>query len=140
MSNLNLRNITNNFQDVRLVSLATWRQANEIQPRDRGGPYVIVQEGMDPEDSKASADEFVLGRAGKWLSPGFFFKLPVEERRVQFIFGTVAEVMEVMNNLPSKVAILRPGAPVEVAPESAATDEMASAFQAARGKSKDSAS
>jgi hypothetical protein len=27
MSNLNLRNITNSFQDVRLASLASWRPA-----------------------------------------------------------------------------------------------------------------
>ena len=38
MPNLNLRNITNNFQDVRLASLASWSKANEITPRDRGGP------------------------------------------------------------------------------------------------------
>jgi hypothetical protein len=35
MSNVYLRNITNSFQDVRLVSLASWRQAAEITPRDR---------------------------------------------------------------------------------------------------------
>ena len=60
MSNHNLRNITNSFQDVRLVSLASWRQANEILPRDRGGPYVVLQEGYDPTDLRMIAEEFVL--------------------------------------------------------------------------------
>ena len=66
MSNIYLRNITNSFQDVRLASLASWRQASEFSPRDRGGPYVVLQEGYDPEDPKVIADEFVLGRSGKW--------------------------------------------------------------------------
>ena len=45
MANVNLRNITNSFQDARLVSLASWRQANQIVPYDHGGPYLVVQEG-----------------------------------------------------------------------------------------------
>jgi len=34
MSNINLRNITNSFQDVRLVSLASWKAASEFSGRD----------------------------------------------------------------------------------------------------------
>jgi hypothetical protein len=62
MSNLNLHTITNSFLDVRLVSLASWRQAKEISPRDHGGPYVVLQEGYDPDDMKMIPNEFVLGR------------------------------------------------------------------------------
>jgi hypothetical protein len=109
MANVNLRNITNSFQDARLVSLASWRQASEIVGRDRGGPYVVLQEGYDPEDTKVIAEEFVLGRSGKWLSLGLFYKLPVPERRAEFIFATVAEVMQLMSNLPSKVQVIHPG-------------------------------
>jgi len=133
MSNLNLRSITNSFQDVRLASLASWRQANEFNPRDRGGPYVVMQEGYDPEDPKVTPDEFVLGRSGKWLSVGLFFKMPVPERRAEFIFGTAAEVMQMMDNLPPKVEILRPGAaaPSEDPPEH---DEMAAVIQAGKNQ------
>src|SRR6185369_17513801 len=106
MANMNLRNITNDFQDVRLASLASWRQANEFNPRDRGGPYVVLQEGYDPDDTKVIADEFVLGRSGKWLSIGLFYRLPVPERRAEFIFGTAAEVMQMMQNLPPKVVVM----------------------------------
>ena len=95
MSNENLRNITNSFQDARLVSLASWRQASEIVGRDRGGPYVVLQEGYDPEDTKVIAEEFVLGRSGKWLSLGLFYKLPVPERRaVSEIFAQLASLSE----------------------------------------------
>jgi len=69
MSNLNLRSITNSFLDARLVSLASWRQAKEIVPRDHGGPYVVLQEGYDPGDPKLTPNEFILGRANGWLSP-----------------------------------------------------------------------
>lgn len=134
MSNANLRNITNSFQDVRLASLASWKQASEINPRDRGGPYVVMQEGYDPEDPKVIADEFVLGRSGKWLSVGLFYKMPIPERRAEFIFGTAAEVMDMMRNLPSKVQVIRPGARAEAEPAAPETDEMAAALQAAKGQ------
>jgi hypothetical protein len=77
MSDVNVRNITNSFQDVRLASLSTWKQASEFNPRDHGGPYVILQEGYDPDDPKVIAEEFVLGRSGKWISLGLFYRMPV---------------------------------------------------------------
>jgi hypothetical protein len=134
MSNTNLRNITNSFQDVRLASLAHWKQASEFTPRDRGGPYVVLQEGYDPEDPKVIADEFVLGRSGKWLSMGLFYRMPVPERRAEYVFGTAAEVMEMMRNLPSKVQTVRAGAPTEAEPASTEADEMAVALKAGKGQ------
>ena len=134
MSNIHLRNITNSFQDVRLVSLATWKQASEFSPRDRGGPYVVMQEGYDSEDPKVIAEEFVLGRSGKWISLGLFYRLPVPERRAEFVFGTMAEVMQMMSNLPSKVEIMRSGAASETAPAAGESDEMAAALQAGKSQ------
>ncbi len=133
--NLNLRNITNHYQDVKLISLSSWRQASEINPRDRNGPYVVMQEGYDPQDLRMIAEEFVLGRSGKWLSLGHFYKMPVEDRRSEFVFGTVADVIKMMNNLPSKVELLRPAGNEKDAPAAPApNDEMAAAFQASRAK------
>lgn len=129
---MNLHNITNSFQDVRLVSLASWRQASEFMPRDRGGPYVILQEGYDPEDPKVIAEEFVLGRSGRWLSLGLFYKMPVPERRAEFIFGTAAEVMQMMEQLPSKPQIVHPGAEEPATSEAPEGDEMAAAVHAGR--------
>jgi len=134
MSNAaNLRTITNHYEDVRLVSLASWPQASEINPRDRHGPYVVTQEGYDPKDMKMVADEFVLGRSGKWLSLSTFFRLPVEERRAEFVFGTAAEVMQTMSNLPSKVVMLG-DTEVEAAPATPESDAMAAAFQAGKSQ------
>jgi hypothetical protein len=134
MSNANLRNITNSFQDVRLASLASWKQAGEFTPRDRGGPYVVMQEGFDPEDPKVIADEFVLGRSGKWLSISYFYKMPIPERRAEFIFGTAAEVMQMMRDLPSKVQVIRPGSPAKAEPAAQEEDEMAAALQSGKSK------
>jgi hypothetical protein len=132
MSNVYLTKITNSFQDVRLVSLSSWRQAAEISPRDRNGPYVVMQEGYDPEDMSMNPDEFVLGRSGKWLSVGIFYKMPVPERRAEFVFGTVAEVMQMMQDLPSKVSVIRPGQKTEASAGEAETDEIGAAIKAAK--------
>ena len=129
MSNVNLRNITNSFQDVRLVSLSSWRQANEITPRDRGGPYVVMQEGFDPEDMTMTADEFVLGRSGKWLSLSYFYRMSVPERRSEYVFGTAAEVMQVMQQLPSKATLLRPSSN-DQSPSTVGSDDMVAALKA----------
>jgi hypothetical protein len=134
MSSLDLRNITNRFQAVRLISLASWRQANEISPRDRGGPYVVLQEGYDPEDIQGKPDEFVLGRSRKWLPLSHFFQLSVPERRAEFVFGTAAEVMQMMSDLPSKVEMLHRAAKETPAADTPSTDDMAAAFQAAKNK------
>ena len=139
--NLNLHSITNSFLDVRLASLASWRRANEIIPRDRGGPYVVLQEGYDPEDLTMSADEFVLGRSGKWLSLAHFYEMPVPDRRAEFVFGTATEVMQMMDNLPAKAEILRPSNASEGrVPSNSETDEMAVALKRGKGSSSGAAS
>jgi len=132
MGNENLRNITNSFRDVRLVSLASWRAASEIMPRDRGGPYVVLQDGFDPEDMTLTADEFVLGRSGKWLSLSYFYQMSVPERRAEYVFGTAAEVMKMMGDLPSKVELLRPGNKEKQAGPAPEGDEMAAALKAGK--------
>jgi len=139
--NINLRKITNSFLDVRLASLASWRQANEFYPRDRGGPYVVLQEGYDPEDLTMSADEFVLGRSGKWLPIAYFYQMPVPDRRAEFVFGTAAEVMQMLDNLPPKAEVVRPSAaPEGRGPSSSEPDEMAMALKTGQSKSPSGAS
>ena len=116
------------------MSLSSWRNANEISPRDHGGPYVVLQEGYDPEDMKMTPTEFVIGRSGKWLPLAHFYKLPVPERREEFVFGTAAEVMQMMNNLSSRAQIMGRGKEPEAT--SGEPDEMADAIQAGKNKGK----
>jgi hypothetical protein len=132
MSDPNARSLSNNFQDVRLVSLASWSKASEINPRDKGGPYVVTQQGYDPYDPTMTPDEFILGRSGKWLSLGTFYALAVDERRAEFVFGTAAEAMQAVGSLSSRVVILgrREGAVAQ--PANPASDDMAAAIQSGR--------
>jgi hypothetical protein len=134
MSNLNLRTITNHFQDVRLVSLASWKQAAEFSPRDHGGPYVVLQEGYDPGDAKMTPNEFILGRSGQWLAVGRFYRLPVPDRRAEFIFGTAAEIMMMMRDLPSKVAMFGHAEKEEAVSAAPPSDEMAIAIQTGKSQ------
>jgi hypothetical protein len=132
MANAYLRTITNRFQDVRLVSLRTWKKAAEINPRDHGGPYVALQEGFSPDDMTLTAEEFILGRSGKWLSLGHFFRLPVGERQAEFVFGTAAEVMQMMSDLPSKAVMFGKMSAEEMAEAPPENDDMAAAIQTAK--------
>ena len=132
MNNINLRNITNSFQDVRLGSLASWSRADEFSPHDPGGPYVVTQEGYDPDDATLTPDEFILRCSGEWLSLSFFFQMP-EPDRPEFVFRTASEVMQLMNDLPPTVQIVRPSAKEKAAPAPAEVDEMAAALQKGKG-------
>ena len=131
MSLVDTHAITNDYQNVQLVSLRSWKNASEVSPRDQAGPYVILQKGYDPLDFTMAPDEFVLGRSGQWLTVGAFFRLPVEVRRKEFVYGTAAEVMTLMRDLPPKAAIMRGEAPAEPAPD-APQDDLNSAFAAAK--------
>jgi hypothetical protein len=132
MSNPNLRNITNHFLDVRLVSLASWRGAGQIEPRDRGGPYVVLQEGYDPNDMKMTGREFILGRSGKWLALEQFYQLPQAERREEFVFGKAGEVMEMMNLMPPRVAIFGELEAEPASPALAEPDELRAAIESGK--------
>ncbi|NUN92815.1 MAG: hypothetical protein HUU04_03430 [Verrucomicrobiae bacterium] len=102
-----LRALTNAHQDVRLVSLRAWKGADAIARRDEAGPYVIGQEGYDPDDPTLTPGEFLLGKSGAWIRVSDFFRLPAEERRKEFVFGAAAEVIQMMMSLPARPRVLR---------------------------------
>jgi hypothetical protein len=129
-----LRAITNNYQDAHLISLKNWKRAGEVVPRDQGGPYMISQEGYDPQDALVRPNEFVLGRSGKWSSLSVFFKLPAAARRDEFVFGSAAEVITLLDSLPPKAAVARGE------PAAAPTDEPGDDLQSAYLEAKDTAS
>jgi hypothetical protein len=99
--------LSNHFSASRLLSLAKHKAASEISPRDTNGPYIILQHGYEPGDPSMRAGDYLLGRSGAWLGTHWFIRLPVPERRKEFLFGTVAEVMQLMENLTGKVEVIR---------------------------------
>lgn len=128
MDQSHLRAVSNDYQDVKLVSLKGWQRADEIFPRDSGGPYVVLQEAYDPDDLKTEYDEFLLGKSGEWVSVGVFFRLPADLRVQEFVFGTAAKVIELMENLTEKAHIYRKGESL-AGPESDTSDDLGQVFQ-----------
>jgi len=128
MNQSTLHSITNDYQDVRLVSLKGWKRANEVSPRDNGGPYVVIQEGYDPEDLKMDYDEFLLGKSGEWITVGVFYRLPADLRVQEFVFGTAAEVIGLMENLTGGAEVYGKGDSL-MPQEPVATDDLSQIFQ-----------
>lgn len=98
--------LSNHFSASRLISMAKVKAAAEFPQRDANGPYIIIQHGYEPGDPAMRASDYLLGRSGAWLATHWFIRLPVPERRKEFIFGTVGEVMELMESLTSKVQVI----------------------------------
>ena len=99
--------LSNHFSACRLISLAKHRMAAEFPGRDAHGPYAIMQEGYDPADPAQRRAEFILGRSGAWVANYWFIRMPVPERRKEFLFSTKAEVMELMEDLTGPVRVIR---------------------------------
>lgn len=128
-----LRAITNDHRDVRLVSLRRWKGAGAVEPRDDAGPYMVSQDGFDPSDPAMVPAEYILGRSGAWLRVEDLLRLPREERQREFIFGTAAEVLEVMMGLRERPVVLRADGR-----EAAPADDDGLAQALARGQGEDS--
>ncbi|RYD68512.1 MAG: hypothetical protein EOP83_00735 [Verrucomicrobiaceae bacterium] len=119
--------LSNHFSACRLVSLAKHKAASEFPNRDTNGPYIIMQHGYEPGDQAMKSADYILGRSGAWLGTHWFIRLPVPERRKEFIFSTVAEVMEMMENLTSNVEVIR-DKPDNVPDDAPADEEMQKAI------------
>lgn len=107
MNPVRFQRLTNHYSASRIVSLAKLKMAVEIQPRDTRGPYLIYQQGYDPHDMAMRPAEFVLGRSGAWIPTHWFFRIPIEERRREYIFGTVSEILALMEQLTVSVQVVR---------------------------------
>lgn len=100
--------LRNDPSAARLISLAKLTMASEIEPRDTHGPYVILQTGYVPGDLTMKPADHLLGRSGTWLAFYWFIRMPVPERRAEFVFGTVSEVMTLLQDLTSSVQVMTP--------------------------------
>jgi hypothetical protein len=126
--------LSNHFSACRLISLAKLKAASEIVPRDSNGPYLILQHGYEPGDAAMQARDYLLGRSGAWLGTHWFIRMPVPERRKEFIFGTVAEVMELMEGLTSKVQVISTR-PASVQDDSPVDEEMKTVIEGPQASS-----
>jgi hypothetical protein len=127
MSSETVRNLSNDFQSVRLLSLHAWPDAPALRDPGGHGPYVVMQKAMDPEDLRATVEDFILGKAGRWLPMYLFHQLPEDLRREQFVFSAAAQVIEVLQGLTGKPIIDR-GRPATAA-DPAEADPLNQAIQ-----------
>jgi hypothetical protein len=119
--------LSNHFSACRLVSLAKLKAASEFLNRDTNGPYVIMQHGYVPGDPTMTGADYILGRSGAWLGTHWFIRMPVPERRKEFIFSNLAEVMELMESLTSNVEVVK-DKPANVSEDAPADEEMQKAI------------
>ena len=52
------------------------------------------------------AADYLLGRSGEWLALHWFLSLPVSDRNDEFIYGTVAEAMILLEELNGDVLVI----------------------------------
>jgi hypothetical protein len=86
---------------------------------------------FNPHESKPNPSAYERPQFPQPYEP---FRLPVPVRRADYLFRTVAEVMPLMQDLPSTAVLLRPGEPAQSASATPETDEIAAAFHAEKSK------
>ena len=92
--------ITNRYQDFQMLNLA--RLVHRVEGR---GPFLVTQDGCDPDDPSMRACSFVLTRRGTWLHFYLYLALPEAVRRHCAQFETGEEALQRADSLPGKVIV-----------------------------------
>ena len=92
--------ITNRSQDFKILNLC--QLVNHVEGR---GPFMVTQDGCDPNDSAMRQCSFVLTRRGTWLHFYLYLALPETVRQKCAHFETVTEALQRSDSLPSKVIV-----------------------------------
>lgn len=101
------RPLSNSYQDVHLFSIHTWPEAASLREPGSRGPYIVMQTAIDPEDLRATVEDFILGKMGRWLPLYLFQRLPDQVQREQFIFPAAAQAIAVLQTLNGRPVIER---------------------------------
>jgi RND family efflux transporter MFP subunit len=92
--------ITNRYQDFHVLNLS--RLLHQVESR---GPFMVTQDGSDPEDHTMRACSFVLTRRGTWLHFYRYLALSEAARARIAHFDTVAETLRRTDSLPDRVVV-----------------------------------
>lgn len=92
--------ITNSYQDFRVLNLC--QLVHHVEGR---GPYMVTQDGCDPNNPAMRECSFVLTRRGTWLHFYLYLALPESVRSKIAHYETVAEVLKRAELLPAKVTV-----------------------------------
>lgn len=92
--------ITNRSQDFKILNLC--QLVHHVEGR---GPFMVTQDGCDPNDPKMRECSFVLTKRGTWLHFYLYLALPETVRQKCAHFETVAEALHGADSLQSVVVV-----------------------------------
>lgn len=92
--------ISNRYQDFQVLNLCQL-----VHHVDGRGPFMVTQDGCDPNDPTMRACSFVLTKRGTWLHFYLYLALPESVRQHCAHFETVADVLQRADALPGKVVV-----------------------------------
>lgn len=92
--------ITNNYQDFQVQNLCQL-----VHHVDGRGPFIVTQDGCDPNDSRMRACSFVLTRRGTWLHFYLYLALSESARAKCTYFETAPEIVRHAESLPAKAVV-----------------------------------
>jgi len=92
--------ITNQYQDFRVLNLCQL-----VHHAEGRGPYLVTQDGCDPNDPAMRECSFVLTKRGTWLHFYLYLALPESVRGKIAHFDALAEVLQRAESLPAKVIV-----------------------------------
>jgi hypothetical protein len=92
--------ISNRYQDFQVLNLCQL-----VHHVDGRGPFMVTQDGCDPNDPTMRACSFVLTKRGTWLHFYLYLALPESVRQHCAHFETVADVLQRADALPGRVVV-----------------------------------
>jgi hypothetical protein len=92
-----MRTITNNYRDAQILNLGSGGE---------GGPYLVTQTGVSPNDPFAKERMFVLRPDGRWVDFNAYVCQDKPEAMDEIVFSTTREVMETFGKLMGRPQVL----------------------------------
>ena len=92
--------ITNRPQDFKILNLC--QLVHHVEGR---GPFLVTQDGCDPDDPKMRECSFVLTKRRTWLHFYLYLALPETVRQKCAYFETIGEVLQRADSLPDRVIV-----------------------------------
>jgi len=92
--------ISNRYQDFQVLNLCQL-----VHHVDGRGPFMVTQDGCDPNDPTMRACSFVLTKRGTWLHFYLYLALPESVRQHCAHFETVDDVLQRADALPGRVVV-----------------------------------
>jgi hypothetical protein len=92
-----MRTITNDYRDAQILNLASCGE---------GGPYMVTQTGVAPNDPMPKTRMFVLRPDGYWVDFNAYACQGKPEAMDELVFPNVTKVMEVFGKLFGRPRVL----------------------------------